>query len=39
MSSDNESLQFKIVVLGNGTVGKSSLTQRCCEDQFGKSYK
>lgn len=32
-------LQFKVIVLGNGTVGKSSLVQRLCEDQFGKSYK
>ena len=34
-----ENLQYKVVVLGNGTVGKSSLIMRFCEDQFGKQYK
>ena len=34
-----ENLQYKIVVLGNGTVGKTSLVMRFCEDHFGKSYK
>ena len=34
-----ENLQFKVVVLGNGTVGKTSLIMRCCEDHFAKSYK
>ena len=41
-SSDGEepeNLQYKIVVLGNGTVGKTSLIMRFCEDHFGKSYK
>ena len=32
-------MQYKIVVLGNGTVGKTSLIMRFCEDHFGKSYK
>ena len=27
-----ENLQYKVVVLGNGTVGKSSLIMRFCED-------
>ena len=27
-----ESLQYKIVVLGNGTVGKTSLISRFCQD-------
>jgi len=31
--------QYKIVVLGDGTVGKSSLILRFIEDYFGKSYK
>ena len=34
-----ENLQYKIVVLGNGTVGKSSLIMRFCEDDFGRQYK
>ena len=28
-----------MVVLGNGTVGKTSLIMRFCDDYFGKSYK
>ena len=27
------------MVLGNGTVGKTSLIMRFCDDYFGKSYK
>ena len=34
-----ENLQYKIVVLGNGTVGKTSLISRFCQDQFARSYK
>jgi len=34
-----ENLQYKIVVLGNGTVGKTSIISRFCEDQFARSYK
>ncbi len=39
--SDDEPdyFQYKIVVLGDGTVGKSSLILRFVEDYFGKSYK
>jgi len=37
--SEPENLQYKIVVLGNGTVGKTSIIMRLCEDHFGKSYK
>jgi len=36
---DPENLQYKIVVLGNGTVGKTSLIMRFCEDYFARSYK
>ena len=34
-----EHLQYKVVVLGNGTVGKTSVILRFCEDHFGKNYK
>ena len=34
-----EHLQYKVVVLGNGTVGKTSVIMRFCEDYFGRSYK
>jgi Ras-related protein Rab-28 len=34
-----ENLQYKVVVLGNGTVGKSSLIMRFAEDEFGRQYK
>jgi len=27
------------VVLGNGTVGKTSIIMRFCEDYFARSYK
>lgn len=37
--NEPESLQYKVVVLGNGTVGKTSLIMRFCEDHFGRSYK
>jgi len=31
--------QYKVVVLGDGTVGKTSLILRLIEDNFAKSYK
>lgn len=34
-----EQLQYKIVILGDGAVGKTSLTSRFCEDHFAASYK
>jgi len=34
-----EHLQYKVVVLGNGTAGKTSLIMRFCEDYFARSYK
>jgi len=38
-SDGPENLQYKIVILGNGTVGKTSIIMRLCEDYFAKSYK
>lgn len=34
-----EYLQFKIILLGDGAVGKTSLAMRFCEDHFAKRYK
>lgn len=34
-----EQMQYKIVVLGNGAVGKTSLVMRFCEDYFDRQYK
>mmetsp|Transcript_166674 Transcript_166674/g.535181 ORF Transcript_166674/g.535181 Transcript_166674/m.535181 type:complete len:234 (-) Transcript_166674:81-782(-) len=34
-----EYLQYKIIILGDGAVGKTSLATRFCEDHFAKHYK
>ena len=34
-----ENLQYKVVILGNGTVGKTSIINRFIEDSFAKFYK
>ena len=34
-----EKVQFKVILLGDGAVGKSSITMRFAEDQFEKVYK
>lgn len=34
-----EYLQYKIILLGDGAVGKTSLATRFCEDHFAKHYK
>jgi len=31
--------KYKVVILGDGAVGKTSLAMRLIEDQFGKQYK
>ena len=42
-SSDDEDsieeLQYKICILGDGAVGKTSITHRFTSDQFAQSYK
>ena len=41
-SSDDEgptNYQYKVILLGNGTVGKTSITHRFWEDYFAKFYK
>ena len=41
-SSDDqepENLSYKIIVLGNPTVGKTQIICRYCEDSFSKNYK
>mmetsp|Transcript_70933 Transcript_70933/g.140767 ORF Transcript_70933/g.140767 Transcript_70933/m.140767 type:complete len:234 (+) Transcript_70933:100-801(+) len=34
-----EYLQYKVILLGDGAVGKTSLAMRFCEDHFAKQYK
>ena len=40
-SSDDEdaSEQFKVILLGDGAVGKTSVAMRFCNDYFSKKYK
>lgn len=35
----NVQLQYKVVVLGDGAVGKTSICHRFTDDNFEKSYK
>jgi Ras-related protein Rab-28 len=34
-----EFAQFKVVILGDGTVGKTSLCSRLCDSSFEPKYK
>mmetsp|Transcript_7219 Transcript_7219/g.11437 ORF Transcript_7219/g.11437 Transcript_7219/m.11437 type:complete len:225 (-) Transcript_7219:413-1087(-) len=34
-----EQRQYKVILLGDGAVGKTSIAMRFCEDYFGKTYK
>jgi hypothetical protein len=36
---EDDARQFKVIVLGDGAVGKTSMLQRFAFDAFGKSYK
>lgn len=38
-SEDEEMLQYKIILLGDGTVGKTSIAMRFTNDTFGQAYK
>mmetsp|Transcript_147 Transcript_147/g.371 ORF Transcript_147/g.371 Transcript_147/m.371 type:complete len:234 (+) Transcript_147:168-869(+) len=38
-SEDEELLQYKIILLGDGTVGKTSIAMRFTDDTFGQQYK
>jgi len=37
--SEPEYLQYKVILLGDGAVGKTSIAMRFCEDHFAKQYK
>ena len=39
MLKEETEVAIKVVVVGNGTVGKSSLIQRFCRGQFTSGYK
>ena len=34
-----EQLQYKVILLGDGAVGKTSIAMRFTEDHFAKAYK
>ena len=36
---DTEQLQYKVIVMGDGAVGKTSIISRYCQDGFAHSYK
>ena len=38
-SDDVERLQYKVILLGNGAVGKTSIAHRFTQDYFSKRYK
>lgn len=38
-SDEEEMLQYKIILLGDGTVGKTSIAMRFTNDTFGQAYK
>eukprot|EP00656_Telonema_subtile_P018851 TRINITY_DN20238_c0_g1_i1.p1 TRINITY_DN20238_c0_g1~~TRINITY_DN20238_c0_g1_i1.p1 ORF type:complete len:229 (-),score=53.65 TRINITY_DN20238_c0_g1_i1:290-976(-) len=36
---DCSSVQYKVIVIGDGAVGKTSIVNRFCKDHFSNSYK
>ena len=38
-SDADEMLQYKVILLGDGTVGKTSIAMRFTNDTFGQIYK
>merc|ERR1711985_196361 len=36
---EGEQMQFKVIVIGDGAVGKTSIVNRFCKDHFANSYK
>jgi Ras-related protein Rab-28 len=36
---DIKSMQFKVILLGDGAVGKTSIAMRFADDQFSQNYK
>lgn len=38
-ASGEAEVAYKVLILGNGAVGKTSLIKRYCEESFGQSYK
>ena len=34
-----ENLSYKIIILGNSTVGKTQIINRYCDNYFTKNYK
>ena len=38
-SDEEEMLQYKIILLGDGTVGKTAISTRFTNDTFGQQYK
>ena len=36
---DVEQLQYKVIIMGDGAVGKTSIISRYCQDGFAQSYK